>query len=94
MIKYVSVLKKVIFTPLGYRLEKTFGMCYNDGNKYKGAIKMTRRNNTHTAPPTLDRILVSNEIDILNKLRESQEDKRTVTSSNGWSNLRVMDKQV
>ncbi|WP_159102530.1 hypothetical protein [Listeria cornellensis] len=55
---------------------------------------MTRRNNTHTAPPTLDRILVSNEIDILNKLRESQEDKRTVTSSNGWSNLRVMDKQV
>lgn len=56
---------------------------------------MTRRNNTHTAPPTLDRIIVSNESDILDKLRESQADKqnnRVVTSSVAWSNLRVMAK--
>ncbi|TDR51345.1 hypothetical protein DFP96_11336 [Listeria rocourtiae] len=58
---------------------------------------MTRKNNTHTVPPTLDRIIVSNELDILNKLRESQEDKqnnRIVTSSIGWSKLRVNSKRV
>lgn len=95
--KHLSILQKTFFTPFEYQLLKNLEMCYNEKDKYKGEIKMTRRNNTYSAPPTLDRIIVSNELDILNKLRESQEDKqnnRTVTSSIGWSNLQVMDKQV
>ncbi|AQY50077.1 hypothetical protein HB943_07170 [Listeria weihenstephanensis] len=51
---------------------------------------MTRRDNNDTIPPTLARITISNEFEILNKLRESQEDKqngRTVSSKVAWSKL-------
>ncbi|MBC1474872.1 hypothetical protein HB852_09610 [Listeria grandensis] len=49
---------------------------------------MTRKKTPHTIPPTLDRITVVSEADILQKLRESQADVQqgaTMSSATGWA---------
>ncbi|MBC1230649.1 hypothetical protein HB816_09345 [Listeria booriae] len=51
---------------------------------------MTRNNTTLPVSPSLERITVTNEAEIMEKLRESELDKqqgRVMSSSDGWAML-------
>ncbi|MBC6310361.1 hypothetical protein HCJ66_12500 [Listeria sp. FSL L7-1582] len=54
------------------------------------------KNNNYAVPPILERITVYDELEIFEKLRESQEDVengRTIASSVGWAELGFTNEQ-